>query len=273
MALIVASGMLAKRGFDTSEIAKGYLHWWHNGAFDTGPTTDHVLALVDRGCSFQEAAEKVDMDSKGYTAGCNPAHRAAPIACHATIPESDLVSCANAEAALTHRNPLAGDAAAAVVILCRALILGTPWSAALHKAAVDRTPPVWKALQPSRSAATLKRSGFAPDALAAAIHFVHISDSFDKALKRAIQFAGPANYCPVLVGSIGGARWGATQVPRGKTGHHGAIMNDVRAKASALARTWVEPELPPCCTSQPGSAQVPAAVLSTPSNGIPAQPS
>lgn len=52
------------------------------------------------------------------------------------------------------------------------------------------------------------RSGFAPGALASALWFVDQAGAFDEALHAALAFAGPDNYCPVLVGAIAGARWG-----------------------------------------------------------------
>jgi hypothetical protein len=44
------------------------------------------------------------------------------------------------------------------------------------------------------------------------VHFVARHDSFGEALSESLSFAGPANYCPVLVGAIAGARWGASSV-------------------------------------------------------------
>jgi hypothetical protein len=38
------------------------------------------------------------------------------------------------------------------------------------------------------------------------------SFTFSQALAQAIGFAGPSNCCPVLIGSIGGARWGHVQI-------------------------------------------------------------
>jgi ADP-ribosylglycohydrolase len=58
----------------------------------------------------------------------------------------------------------------------------------------------------------LKSGGFASDVLGAGIFFVDRHSSFDAALSEALRFAGPANYCPVLVGSIAGVRWGAPEI-------------------------------------------------------------
>ena len=171
------------------------------------------------------------------TAGCNPAHRSAPLAMCAEIEDSSIVRAALIEAQLTHRHPLAGEAAAAVACLCRSLIRGVPWSVALGQAAAGRSSAIRAALEP-HSAASVSRSGFAPDALAAAIHFVDGADCFRTALVRSIDFAGPANYCPVLVGSIGGARWGLGQIEESSFCHHGELVQQIRAVAGVLVKGW-----------------------------------
>ena len=53
--------------------------------------------------------------------------------------------------------------------------------------------------------------GYAPEVLQSALHFVGRHRSLEDALVAAIGYAGPANYCPVLVGAIGGARWGVDE--------------------------------------------------------------
>lgn len=72
------------------------------------------------------AAETVDRERQGLTAGCNPAHRAPPLAMAGFLPDERLMAFARYEAALTHKHPIAGDVSAAVVVLCRALLRGVP---------------------------------------------------------------------------------------------------------------------------------------------------
>ena len=83
--------------------------------------------------------------------------------------------------------------------------------------------------------------GFAPDVLRAALHFVGTSGSFAEALERSLAFAGPANYCPVLVGAIAGARWGASAIMPSSLAHVD-ILPRVTAAADALASGWGEGE-------------------------------
>jgi len=203
----------------------------------TAPTVAQVLSLVASGVVFEQAVVQVDKNEGGMTAGCNPAHRSAPLAMCSLIDDTELAQAAIEEAQITHRHPLAGDAAAAVACLCRALIRGTPWSMALAQASEGRCRETRDALEIHRSV-ELSPNGFAPDALRAAIHFVDTSPSFPIALGRSIDFAGPENYSPVLVGSIGGARWGRAQIGKPFLQHHGDLLPSVEATAVALAHGW-----------------------------------
>jgi hypothetical protein len=57
---------------------------------------------------------------------------------------------------------------------------------------------------------TAQNGGFRPGAV------VNSSESFAAALGKAVAFAGPDNYCPVLVGALAGARpaQGGAAMPR-----------------------------------------------------------
>jgi hypothetical protein len=52
------------------------------------------------------------------------------------------------------------------------------------------------------------------DMLQAAVYFVTAHASFDAVLAASLAFAGSGNYCPVLVGAIDGACWGASATSR-----------------------------------------------------------
>jgi ADP-ribosyl-[dinitrogen reductase] hydrolase len=237
MALRVAESLRDRKAFDVADIGRRYLDWWREGAFDTGPTVARVLSLVASGVSFERASISIDEGSGGMTAGCNPAHRSAPLAMCASLEDSALDPAAAAEARLTHRHPLAGETAAVVVRLCRTLIQGASWPVALGAAAAGRTPQLRRAVEIPRGEG-LSRDGFAPEVLRSAIHFLNVSDSLPSALVRSWDFAGPANYCPVLVGSIGGARWGRSRIEEVLLRHHGELAQPLTAVALALAGGW-----------------------------------
>lgn len=259
MAVRVAESLLECGGFDAGDIGRRYLEWWRDDAFDTGPTAAAVLSLVDSGMSFEEAARQVDQRANGMTAGCNPAHRSVPLAMFAGIPEphlpgildasvsepcdaapaplSRLASAAQTEAKLTHSHPLAGDVAAAIVCMCRELIIGMPWADAIEHAAIGRRPETIQSLKFPRIEQS-SQDGFAPNVLSAAIHFAQTSRSFPEAIERSIAFAGLANYSPVLVGSLAGARWGYSQIDKSLLEIHAGLLPRLHHAANKLAAAW-----------------------------------
>ena len=197
MAILLAESLANRQAFDLDDIARRYADWWQAEGFDTGPTSDRAFALLNDGIPRTQASQQVDKAMHGQTAGCNPAHRATPIALCSFIPgdaacadqrspESTplcLAEAAKSEARLTHYHPLAGDVSAAAVQLCHALLVGKDWVAACEIAATDRLPETTAAFE-TAGEAELSPSGFAPDVLKAAVWFVGQSTSLDEAVKR-----------------------------------------------------------------------------------------
>jgi len=154
----------------------------------------------------------------------------------AFLADDQLPDLARREASLTHQDPLAGDAAAAVVVLCRSLIKGTDWTAALAQASVGRDERIRAALL-GKSNPSLHDGGFAPEALRAAVFFLSTNTGFAAALEASMAFAGLENYSPVLVGAIAGARWGGEAVPS-ELLRHCKILDRVQTAADALVGSW-----------------------------------
>jgi ADP-ribosylglycohydrolase len=236
MALLLAESLVALGRFDRADVLRRYLDWWHREGFDTGPIVAEVFDRISAGEAPHDAPALVHASNGGLTAGCNPAHRSVPLAMAARLPDADLAAAACQEAAITHWDALAGDVAAAVVVLCRALARGSQLADAIMVASHGRDPRTVAALQEQTSEA-LSRGGFAPAVLQAAIYFVQTEACFSDALDAAIAYAGPANYCPVLVGAIGGARWGAASIPARQL-QDCVVLEQLRQSAQALAQLW-----------------------------------
>ena len=222
MAVRLAESLVDCGSFVPSDIVIRYLSWWREGAFDTGPVSERVFTLLAEGMPVQKATAQVHREFNGMTAGCNPAHRSPPLSMLAAIADKDLAACAMAEAGLTHFDPMAGEIAAKVNRLCRTLIQGVSWDESLRQCGGfdDQEGPG-------------NNGGFAPDVLQAAVYFVNQSAYFVEALDRSLAFAGPSNYCPVIVGTIAGARWGASAIPPSSLSHVD-ILPRVKAAAEAL---------------------------------------
>ena len=237
MALRLAWSLTERNCFDAEDISQGYLDWWRNDAFDTGPTFASVYTSVDKGVPVAEAVLKSHEGCHGETAGCNPAHRCPPLALAGFLSDGQLESALIAEAKLSHLHQLAGEGSALVGLLCRNLIRGNPFDEALEQAGRKRIRPIQRAAG-IFDKESLKTGGYTPDAIAAGVYFVKASTSFDEALHRALAFAGPANYCPVITGAVGGARWGRGCI-QAKHLEHSDVLTDVEEMANAFTSTWL----------------------------------
>ena len=236
MAVRIAESLAAHNGFQRDDVMDRYMTWYREGAFDTGPVADRVFARVLKGESVEEAVKAVHISRDNMTAGCNPAHRAVPLAMCRGIDLFSLSQAAVAEASLTHFDSIAGEVSAAVVILCRRLIEGAVWTDALLATSEGRDSATKHALSVV-SEQELDRGGYAPSVLAAAIYYLDRHRSLQEALTASFEFAGRWNFCPVLVGAIGGARWGASAVPVERI-RHTELMPRVTVVAQKLSALW-----------------------------------
>lgn len=131
MALNLAESLGELSRFDAGDYGRRLLEWHSLGSFDTGPVAEAVFMRAASGVPFQTASSIVHARFRTMTAGCNPAHRCAPLGMARCVQASELEAAAREQASMTHAHPLAGDAAAAVALLIRALISGDSWAAAL----------------------------------------------------------------------------------------------------------------------------------------------
>ena len=195
LARILQKSLSTSNGFKKNDLVDRYYHWWKTDAFDTGPTFAKVFQKVSTGITIEEASKAIDKKLNGATAGCGPAHRIAPIAAYKKIPTDRLISIAREEAAITHYHPDAGNCSAIMALLCRYLINGKTWKES--KGIVSQNEdliPTWNKIEN----ANLNNGGYVLDVMHSAIYFLDRENS----LENSLSFAGPANYCPVIVGII-----------------------------------------------------------------------
>ena len=197
LAKILSQSLIACNGFNQSDLVKRYYHWWNTDAFDTGPTFAMVFQKVSQGISIDDASIQVNKALNGATAGCGPAHRIAPLAAFKNMLTNKLVDYARQEARITHYHPDAGNCSGVMVLLCRYLLEGHSWDES--KDLVSKNEEVkttWINIQN----ANLNNGGYVLDVMHSALHFLDRED----ALNSSLTFAGPANYCPVIVGVLQG---------------------------------------------------------------------
>ena len=213
MALTLAESLLETGTFDKHDIGSRYLSWWQRGGYDSGPTAAGVFRLVESGKSFPAAAAAMHAASGGMTAGCNPLQRNTVLAAAGNIAGEKLSACAKAETRLTHLHRLAGEVSSAACLLCRCLLEGDDWDLCLEKVKKSCAAAIRNAFD-NKPGGTgeIYPDGYAPHVFRAAIYFTDRGSSFDDTLRQSLKFAGSANYCPVLAGSLAGARWGASRI-------------------------------------------------------------
>lgn len=215
MATALADSLVACCRYDSDDTGRRYLAWFAHGegvgAWDSGPIAGKVFRLCDgRAERLSEAAAQVNREMKGMTAGANACHRSPALAMSLDV--TQLAQTSSTDAALTHASALAGASSIAVVVICRQLLLGADLATATTVAAQTlgaAAPSIVEALLAAPSdREKLSDGGFCVDVLTAALHFAWAAQDFVSGLEAALSFAGPANYCPVLVGAFLGARFG-----------------------------------------------------------------
>jgi len=243
MALLLAESIVANSGYNRDHVVSKYNAWFlgqdAERCFDTGTTFYSVFSKMRKGLDNAQATKKVfDTSPKNANAGVNAAHRAVPIAMANSITE--VLTTTATEAAITHLNPIAIQVAQVVNFILRDLIIGRPWHDTLENA--KQIPGLDPVVLEALSGSTTTGTGYAPKVLEDAIFFVNQDQDLRKALAASQKFAGPENFCPVLVGAFCGAMSGRSEI-RSQAWYElthcsGAITARINAVAQELALTW-----------------------------------
>ena len=191
LAKILSKSLGANNGFNRDDLRSKYLCWWKEGAFDTGPTYANVFTKIDNGMQPNLAVKKVHEEFGFSTAGCGPAHRAAPLAAILNISTNQLVSIARQEAKITHYDVEAGNGSAIVVMLCRYLMEGKSLEYAEYLTSINKDlKESWIKLQN----AALQPDGYVYNVIFSALHFIKAN----KTLEDSVKFSGKANYSSII---------------------------------------------------------------------------
>ncbi|MEC7985042.1 MAG: ADP-ribosylglycohydrolase family protein [Myxococcota bacterium] len=201
MALLLYQSLESNRDFVYEDVLSSYRNWFRNGAYDTGATLVRTFLLMEDGYAPEEAVRL----SYAYqpSDGVAPAHRASPIAIFLSGEELDRALYQ--EAKMTHFSEISAQVSIMVGRICSLLLQNLSLEDAIQrsKRGLDRRVcPMVPAID------SCSAGGYAPDVLASALAFLLHYDSFEESLCAALTFAGSANYCPVLVGAIGGCLYG-----------------------------------------------------------------
>ncbi|MDF9715115.1 ADP-ribosylglycohydrolase family protein [Nocardioides sp. ChNu-153] len=210
-------------------VAQRFADWFAAGPADVGIQTSAVLSIAGATTTapaMRAAAAQVHART-GRSAGNGSLMRTAPVALAHLDDPAALVKAAHAVSALTHHDPLAGEAAATWCLMVRHAVLTGTYDGArdqlahLPPAARDRWSSMLDEAE-GRPPSTFTENTWAGGALQAAwsaiVHTpvpdgapaAHLQD----ALATAIRIGNDTDTVAAIAGALLGARWGASAVPR-----------------------------------------------------------
>ncbi|CAF1342188.1 unnamed protein product [Rotaria sordida] len=260
MALQLSESLLELKRFDGPNIMSRYLYLYHTKRYDFGETMKVVYQnLKDKTKNYpghssvcredflfdqliiDETVKLTDKKLGGYTAGCGPVHRSFPLALCPWIDDDNLFNISKNEATLTHFNPLAGQVAGIVNLICRSLLKNNTWHDAVQSAFL--TPSLHTELSDvcyrySRWSTPSKTThpAYAPTVLQEALHYVTISNNIAEVIEK-VKINRNV-YCLPIVGVLSGALWGIPlDMYKDKT--NDVQLKTIRDTANKLSQQWI----------------------------------
>lgn len=265
MAICIAEEAATGR-VDPVRVAERFLEWYRSHPVDVGIQTGSVLSGAANASEVAARASSYFRAHPDRSAGNGSLMRTGPLALGALGDDQELVDLAMAVSALTHADPVAGEACA---LWCIAI------DRAVRDARLDGARDGIELLPTERRGYWEERldeveagppSKFSPNgfvvsafqaALAAIWHTpipeVEPCRHFQQALHTAVRIGHDTDTVAVIAGSLLGARWGASAVPlawrailHGKPGVYGrpdyssqdlvrlAVMSARRGKADSI---------------------------------------
>jgi ADP-ribosylglycohydrolase len=211
---------------EPTAVASRFLSWYRSNPADVGTQTRAVLARADGPTDLAPLAVRYFELHPNAAAGNGSLMRTAPVALAALGDDDALVELATSISALTHADPLAGEAC---VLWCVAI------DRTIRDGTFDGVRAGLEALRPDRRRYWAERfeeaaagppsrfnpNGFVVSALQAALSSIwhtpvpqndacrHLVD----ALHTAVRVGDDTDTVAAIAGSLLGARWGASAIP------------------------------------------------------------
>lgn len=218
MALALADSLIARGGFDATDLMNRFVAWWQEGrysctgaCFDIGNATRQALDhYLHGGGPFAGATDPT-------TAGNGSLMRLAPAVLHTL---RDAGACRRITAEQSRTTHGAREATEACVVfgeMLRSAILGAGKAETLAPRAWDGAARIqsiahgdWRR-QPR---ALIESSGYVVHTLEAALWAVDRTGSFEEALVLAVNLADDSDSVGAVTGQLAGALYGLSGIPR-----------------------------------------------------------
>jgi ADP-ribosyl-[dinitrogen reductase] hydrolase len=215
MGLLVAQSLLERGGLDELDLFERFREWVHADPKDVGIQTSSVLTS---GLPWHEAARS-HFESGAPAAGNGSLMRATPAAIwFSTAGQAATIDAARRISALTHGDPAAGEGCAIFHEMIRVMLDGDdPFE--LVDDIIDTVAPVdparWTTrLNPAYDPASDDLlNGAVWPALASALWALRTTNTFEGALRAAIDLGHDTDTVACITGGLAGARYGIGAIP------------------------------------------------------------
>lgn len=217
MALVVAGSLLDNAGLDEPAMFARFVAWCTADPPDVG---DQTRAVLTSGLPWSEAA-RAHADAGHHAAGNGSLMRTTPAALFfAASGREATMDAARRISALTHGDPAAGEGCAIFHELIRASLDGGSPLAAIPNTLtlVSETERAkWATvLDPSwHPELATESNGAVWPTLGSAVWALRTTDSFEKAVRAAVDLGHDTDTVACVTGALAGAVYGATAIPRG----------------------------------------------------------
>lgn len=217
VARVAATGADLRSEPALDAVAGGFLEWFATGPPDIGVQTRAVLSRVrpGPGAAARLRAAAADVHRRtGRSAGNGSLMRTAPVAlAHLGDPDA-IVAAAHAVSALTHHDPVAGEACA---VWCLAIDHAVRTGELDLRPGLARIDPQWTTYVDGAGyrppSAYGRDNGWVVAALCGAWSAVHRAASFEDGVVAAVRGGGDTDTVAAITGALLGARFGAGTVP------------------------------------------------------------
>ncbi len=216
LALALAESIAANGLLDTADVAARYIEWAQVGK-GIGNTTAAALRGAKDGADARRRAEAFH-EATGRSAGNGTVMRAAPIGLVAPTVTA-AAEAAHEDASLTHFDPAAGAASAA---LCAALVAIRDKGSALAAATIQACEhdTLHDAIAAARNRpdtlaelAAGEEMGACWTTLGVALHALEVIDDYEQGLLWAIGLGGDTDTNAAVAGALLGCRHGPDAIP------------------------------------------------------------
>lgn len=218
-------------GFDLRDIGEKFVRWYREGywtpwgqAFDIGLTTGEAIARLAAGVSPEEAGSNAESAN-----GNGSLMRILPVALYfAGAGTPAILEAAHRVSSLTHRHPRSLMACGYYCVLAANLLHGLEFSRACQEAVGQvlphyRQPPysnelhhfarVFSGRLAGLDEAQIFSDGYVIHTLEAAIWCLYQSNSFAKAVLKAVNLGGDSDTTAAVTGGLAGIMYGFRAIP------------------------------------------------------------